>query len=50
MAKRILTVLMVMLSVTLQLCIKMFEGLIWLLEQALRIIEENSIYRKEETE
>ena len=50
MAKKILTVLMIVLSVTIQLSIKIFEGLIWLCEQALRIIEENSIYRKEETE
>ena len=50
MAKKILTVLMVVLSVTLQLCIKLFEGLIWVFEQALRILEEKTLSRKEETE
>ena len=50
MAKGILKVFMILLSVTIQLCIKLFEGLIWLLEQALRIIEEKTLYRKEETE
>jgi len=50
MAKKVLTVLMVVLSVTIQLCIKLFEGLIWLLKQALRVIEEKTFSRKEETE
>ena len=50
MAKKILTVLMVVLSVIIQLSIKLFEGLIWLFEQALSIIEEKTLSRKEETE
>ena len=50
MPKKILTVVMVVLSVTLQLCIKLFEGLIWLFEQALSIIEEKTLSRKEEME
>jgi hypothetical protein len=42
MAKGILKVLMVVLSMTVQMCIELFKCLTWLLEQALRLLEKKT--------